>query len=117
MRITALPALATLVACALCVDTAAAFAPASRLALRRTAPTMPWPSGSCRMPGAGHRLCERRGRSAQAPFLSTLRAEAEEPLVLPPKQMAGAYVDSMDQYEKMYRESLDDPEVCVCVCV
>ena len=102
----ALRALAALaVACSQCVD---AFAPSS--ALRpglRPAARMPVPSGPARR--ASPLVLQTRPR--RATFLGGVRAEAgEEALVPPPKEMAGAYVDSMEQYEKMYRESLDDPE-------
>lgn len=70
---------------------------------------MPAPAGHVRR--VHPRLLASRGRAARGTFLSSLRAsEVEEALVPPPKEMAGAYVDSMDQYEKMYKQSIEDPE-------
>jgi len=100
------------VACSQCMDTAAAFAFTS--ALRpglRLAARMPAPAG----PGRSARPLVLQSRPIRASFLAGVRAKAqatvdEDALVPPPKEMAGAYVNSMEQYEKMYRESLDDPE-------
>ena len=102
-------ALALLVA-SLCVDATAAFtASPVRLGMGlRLAARMPSPARSVQLSGPQ----PTRGRAAKLPLLSSVRAETEEAaLVPPPKEIAGAYISSMDQYEKMYRQSLDDPEV------
>lgn len=93
----------------LCVDGTAAFT-ASPLRFGmglRLAARMPSPARSVQLSWPQ----PTRGRAAKLPLLSSVRAETEEALVPPPTEMAGAYISSMDQYEKMYRESLDDPEV------
>ena len=112
MRCTGTARAALAAVLALCAHTAAAFTPSpfAGLGLKRggAGPRIPAPSGSARRV---HPLVLRtRGREARASFLSTLRAEEEVALVPPPKEMAGAYVGNMDEYEKMYRQSLDDPE-------
>ena len=85
---------------------ATAFSPS---ALRvRPALRVPAPAGPVRRVHPG--VLASRSGAARATFLSSLRASEVEPLVAPPKEMAGAYVDSMEQYEKMYKESLEDPE-------
>jgi acetyl-CoA synthetase len=101
------------VACTQFVDTAAAFAFTSALrpAGLRLAARMPAPAG----PGRSARPLVLQSRPIRASFLAGVRAKAQaavddDALVPPPKEMAGAYVNSMEQYEKMYRESLDDPE-------
>lgn len=109
MRHKITPALAALaVACSLCVDMADAFTTLARPGLRPVA-RMPVPAGSAKR--VHLRVSQPRGRAANLPFLSNVRAEAGEMLVPPPKEMAGAYVTSMDEYDKMYRQSLDEPEV------
>jgi len=108
MRHKITPALAALaVACSLCVDMADAFTTLARPGLRPVA-RMPVPAGSAKR--VHLRVSQPRGRAANLPFLSNVRAEAGEMLVPPPKEMAGAYVTSMDEYDKMYRQSLDEPE-------
>ena len=107
----ALQPLATLaIACGLFADPSVAFhAPAAfRPALRPTA-RMPSPASSLRRAHPVELAYSRR-KAARIPFITSVRAEADDALVPPPKAMAGAYVGSMDEYEKMYRQSLDDPE-------
>jgi acetyl-CoA synthetase len=90
-----------------CGGRATAFSPSAHRV--RPGLRMPAPAGPVRRVHPS--VLASRSRAARATFLSSLRAsEGEEPLVAPPKEMAGAYVDSMDQYEKMYKESLEDPE-------
>ena len=114
-RMKSIPALAALAGlCLLCSDTAMAFTVPQLRVVRHSLSRMPAASGSVLR--AHPRMPTSRGRAvAKAPFLSTVRAESDEALVPPPKEMAGAYVSSMDQYEQMYRQSLDDPEVCPCL--
>ena len=105
------------VLCSLClsVHSAAAFAPSAGIPGLRTA-RMPVAASSARRmhprllqhaPPPYHHQ-PRNGRAFSPTMTSAV--VHDDGRVAPPKEMAGAYVGSMDEYEKMYRQSLDDPD-------